>query len=57
MSVVDDARKHSYRIRCAKLAGVLNGLENAKSRAFRGPNMACLRWRTNRRIRTTRSNG
>ena len=43
MSVVDDARKYSYRIRCAKFTRALNGLENAKSRAFRGPNMANLR--------------
>ena len=37
MSVVDDARNYPYRIRCAKFPRVLKGLENAKSRAFRGP--------------------
>jgi hypothetical protein len=37
MSVVDDARTYWYRIRCAKFARTLKRMENAKSRAFRGP--------------------
>jgi hypothetical protein len=37
MSVMDDARTYCYRIRCAKFARALKRLENAKSRAFRGP--------------------